>query len=428
MKFWRDWLDSLYTQLALVFAFAILASFIAFSIAFQAYTDQFSPIVPGPMARDVQLVEMLLKYRQPEDIMSAAGMTLAPSPVMRNVRVSSTKQVEIKGLAEELQRPVVVMETDWNGGGYWVQLASQRQSWLYFAPAANKTWVAATISGFLIIVAGTLYVLWHLHVPMRRLASGMEEMETLGYASPLKPSGPSETRKLAQRFNAMAAHIKQTDEDRMMMLAGVAHDLKAPLTRLRLLTALENNSRQAAMDSSMDSIDAIIDQFLNFARRVEDEPRALVDLHFFTEDVVSAYFESGVTMLTSSETPMPVNVALVGLRRALCNLIENALEYGAPPVQVSCTVANGRGVITVMDHGPGIPPESFNKVTRPFARLDAARSNQGHCGLGLSIVTSVIAAHGGEFVLANNPDGGLNASLLVPLHVDPDEGITPFTA
>jgi two-component system osmolarity sensor histidine kinase EnvZ len=278
-----------------------------------------------------------------------------------------------------------------------------------------EPWTGGLLVSFVVVFIGGMALLWRVQVPLRKLEQALDATRPSQTPKRLELHGPDEVVRLADRFNLMTDRLHQYEQDREVMLAGVAHDLRAPVTRLRLQLELENGHRRNEMLCNLDSIEAIVDQFLLFARGGESEAVTEWDMNAFLAEVTAPYEDQNVSYTLEEKQDVIAPIQPSSLRRALCNLIENALEYGGKPVEVSLHHRGDRLELTVRDHGPGIPEENRAKALRPFTRLDDARARQGHCGLGLSIANRIAESHGGSLILDNAPDGGLLARLVLPL-------------
>jgi two-component system osmolarity sensor histidine kinase EnvZ len=218
----------------------------------------------------------------------------------------------------------------------------------------------------------------------------------------------------------MVERLQRYEEDRTTMLAGVAHDLRTPITRLRLLMELAQNSRSEDMQKNLDDIERITEQFLVYARGNDDEAIEQRDLPLFVEEVAAPYISQGVSII-SEQPNLVIPLRANSLRRALVNLIENSLEYGAPPVIIRLSKSDGWVVLAVEDAGAGIPQDQISRALRPFSRLDGARGGKGHCGLGLGIVAKIVEAHRGSLELQNREGGGFSATIRLPVPALPDK-------
>ena len=216
--------------------------------------------------------------------------------------------------------------------------------------------------------------------------------------------------------------LAELESDRAIILAGVSHDLRTPLSRLRLGVEMSGASSDdvRAMVSDIEEMNRVIGQFVDYGRSEDDapEPVALAPL---IEDVIEADRLRGLTIELAIDPKAIVHVRAVPLRRALRNLIDNAERYAgtSEPLTISTEKQPQAWKISVRDHGPGVPASELEHLTRPFVRLDAARGNTQGAGLGLAIVDRIARSHGGRFQLTNHPDGGLVASIILPSTATP---------
>jgi two-component system osmolarity sensor histidine kinase EnvZ len=215
-------------------------------------------------------------------------------------------------------------------------------------------------------------------------------------------------RQLIGRFNAMVERLQTGERERAVMLAGIAHDLKSPLTRLRFrlsLAGLPTSDLQQA-EADITAMERITGQFLQFAGGVDNEPAVLVPL-----DQLLAEQTAGIAAedLDLDLEPLERVVRPVALARAVANLVDNARSYGAPPLRLQLEAAepHGQGFrIVLWDRGRGIAADRWEQALMPFQRLDAARGGSGHCGLGLAIAARVARGHGGQLERLESPSSG----------------------
>jgi two-component system osmolarity sensor histidine kinase EnvZ len=202
------------------------------------------------------------------------------------------------------------------------------------------------------------------------------------------------------------------ERERAMVLAGISHDLRTPLSRMRLALEMSGAaaSEAGAMATDIDEIDAIIGQFLDFARDVNEE-KARQDLSELMGEVAEHYRRLGkdISLRTNGTAQLPF--ARMAVRRAVSNLVDNALRYGREPIELEVEKRNGMALIEVRDRGPGIPAGETERLKRPFTRLEAARSGPPGAGLGLAIVERIARAHNGALELLPREGGGLVARL-----------------
>src|SRR5262249_22617225 len=235
-------------------------------------------------------------------------------------------------------------------------------------------------------------------------------------APPLTEQGPREVRAATRALNMMQRRLQKVIADRDQLVAAIAHDLRTPITRLRLRADyMDDPEQQSRMLADLDEIAGMSHSILAFASdNAAPEPRETLDLISLLE--VLCADQPTVTLALPSDAPSRYAYfgQPIGLRRCLGNLIGNAVKYGAT-ARVTLELANGSIVIRIEDDGPGIPEEDLESVFLPFRRLEASRSREtGGAGLGLTIARTVARAHGGDVHIANRAEGGLRVELVLP--------------
>jgi signal transduction histidine kinase len=269
------------------------------------------------------------------------------------------------------------------------------------------------------VFVAILIALWtarRLARPIREFARGAERLGVDLTAPPLAVRGPQELRTTIAAFNRMQDRLQRFLEDRTQMLAAISHDLRAPLARLRFRAELvTDGEQQRKMFDDLDVMNAMIDSTLAFARDdSRQEPRRLVDLGVLVGDACEDVADAGgkACYLGARGIDIPCRPTLV--RRAVANLIDNAIKYGAV-ARVRIVHEPDRIAIVVDDDGPGIPVAELEKVFAPFYRLDASRDpGKAGVGLGLSVARTIAREHGGDVKLANRGGGGLSARVELP--------------
>jgi signal transduction histidine kinase len=263
--------------------------------------------------------------------------------------------------------------------------------------------------------------------PIRALERAAERFSRGEHDGPLPVSGPREARELTATFNLMAERQQRFVEDRTRMLAAISHDLRTPITSLRLRTELiDDDQLRDAMRRTLETMGQMVEQTLRFA--ADDcigEPAVDADLAQLLRELAAELARPGIRIRYAGPASLPYRCRPIALRRALGNLAENAIRHGTE-VTLCASAAEGNGsdiVLAIIDNGPGIPADQLERVFEPFARLDPARCrdagdgasapNTG-VGLGLSIARSCIEAHGGTLHLSNNPTPGLTATITLP--------------
>ena len=253
--------------------------------------------------------------------------------------------------------------------------------------------------------------------PLAQLAGAAERVGRGETPAPLAEQGPKEMRTVAAAFNRMTRDLARAERERATVLAGISHDVRTPLSRLRLALEMSGGDRAVAdgMSADIDEIDQVIGQFLDFARG-EAEALAPADLDHLVSEVAEHYARRGNSVaLAAPPQAGTVPLARLSLRRALMNLVDNALRYAGAPVEIAARRERHLAVIEVLDRGPGIPDGETDRLKRPFTRLDESRGGQGGAGLGLAIVERVAQAHGGRLELLARDGGGLRARLTLAL-------------
>ena len=280
--------------------------------------------------------------------------------------------------------------------------------------AALGAWVG--LSAVLVLLLSVLAAR-RLANPLSELAVGVEQLGASGDASLLPPKGPRELQITINAFNRMQERLRRFNDDRVQMLAAMSHDLRTSLTRLKLRLEIGENQdqQQKKMIVELDAMNAMIGSILLFARDdIRREPRMLVDLDALVDGVCEDASDAGGAVTYRGTRGVTASGRPAVLRRAISNLVDNALKYGGV-ADVTLTSDTGRIVVAVEDRGPGIPRSEREKVFDPFYRIEGSRNpDTGGVGLGLSVARSITREHGGDIVLAARKGGGLSARLELP--------------
>ncbi|MBY4945294.1 ATP-binding protein [Cupriavidus respiraculi] len=308
--------------------------------------------------------------------------------------------------------PGVWVSFEIEGDDYWVAISPER-----FERVTGVQWLWWTIAALLLSIIGAAFITSRVNRPLKRLADAARAIGSGGAPPPLPEHGASEVAQANHSFNQMVRDLRQLDDDRAVMLAGISHDLRTPLTRLRLETEMSpaDETTRDAMITDIEQMDAIIGQFLNYARPAQEsfEP---VDLSALVKDAVSVYAaHDDVRVNVRADEPVMAVANRMEVQRILDNLVENARRYakgaesGIAEVEITTHNADKEAVLCVADHGEGVPEAQLPLLTRPFYRLDDARSEAKGAGLGMSIVNRIMQRNGGRLLLANRtpPDRGL---------------------
>lgn len=284
------------------------------------------------------------------------------------------------------------------------------------APGAEHATLLSTTAMALGILALGLIVVRIISRPLRALSDAADHIGRPGRTVTVAEEGPREVRHAAQAFNRMQARLDRIVADRTEALAAVSHDLRTPLARLRLRAGFIDDAEvQRQIDADLDEMDAMIASTLAFLRgdEVQEESRQ-ADLAAMLQTLCNDAEDAGRTAVYSGPPQARLHCRPVTLKRAFANLVENAINYGKV-ARVFAEETDGKLVIRVEDTGPGVPEAELEAVFAPFYRLDRSRNRgTGGSGLGLAIARQAVEQHGGSVTLANLPEGGLRATVVLP--------------
>jgi two-component system osmolarity sensor histidine kinase EnvZ len=265
----------------------------------------------------------------------------------------------------------------------------------------------------LLSLLGSYLIARQVAQPLKRLAQAAVQLGHGENPPPLLEEGAREVIAVSRAFNQMSADLAANERERALVLAGISHDLRTPLARVRLAAELSSDDfLREGLSADVEQMDAVIRQFLDYARLDENEATSMVDLAALTGEVVQRYAGQNIALDLQSVAAISVRPLL--LKRALVNLLDNAIKYGGGEITVRLVQQVARVELSVMDRGAGIPLEQRDAVKRPFIRLAAARSDVAGSGLGLAIVERAARLHRGEFHLEDRDGGGLSAKLILP--------------
>lgn len=259
--------------------------------------------------------------------------------------------------------------------------------------------------------------------PLRRLQNAANSYSKTGKAPYLDTNhGPLEIRQVNQAFNHMVYTLEQTERDRQIMLAGISHDLRTPLTRIRLTAEmLPDEFFREGLIYDVDDMDAILNQFISYMRDGSDEELTDTNINTLLQELVIQFKPLDIRFEMQDLPIIPARS--LSLKRLIANLINNAKRYGAEPIELSASHVDEHILITVADHGEGIPPDQVEELMQPFVRGNSARTVQGS-GLGLAIVKRIVDIHQGKISIRNREQGGLEVVISLPIvtpHVEETE-------
>ena len=264
----------------------------------------------------------------------------------------------------------------------------------------------------LIIIA--LIFLKNQTKPLVKLAKAAERFGKGDYVNDFRASGSQEIRKAAFEFDRMAKRINRHLNQRAEMLSGISHDLRTPLTRLKLqLAMLKQKEVSEKMSKDIDEMEKMLNDYLEFAKTQSQEVTTTIDLNNFLKSIIDNYNDDQIFFRNNYED-IKLQGRPTALKRSFENVIQNSLTYGKK-VEIDIIKGNKRALITFEDDGPGIPEDQFKNVFKPFFRLDKSRSlNQSGVGLGLAIVEDIVNSHGGSIQLGKSKYNGLQVKISLP--------------
>ena len=319
--------------------------------------------------------------------------------------------------------PGFFISFDIEGDKYWLMIPRERLEGL-----TGVQWLGwAAVVGVMSLLGAAL-ISSLVNLPLRRLTEATRAIAKGERPEPLPERGSKEILEANRSFNQMVADLQRVESDRALILAGISHDLRTPLARMQLeleMAKLSNEAREG-MQSDIAQMDAIIGQFLDYAKPTESATFIPIDMSELLQDCArEARRIPSLRVVTDIDPGITVLGNATDLRRVFNNLIENARRYGRTPggditeIEISChTRLRGHGkraVICLRDHGAGVPEESIGNLLKPFTRMDSARGQANGAGLGLAIVERVVTRHNAELSVSNREQGGLQIEIAMPL-------------
>lgn len=299
------------------------------------------------------------------------------------------------------------------GDGDWLNVSARFQRPDLQAPPAL---LGATLLSLALVIAALWYGLGRITRPLRQLASAADGFGLDAPAPEMPRRGPREVQALSDALERMHGRLTAMVTDRTRMLAALGHDLRSPITALRVRAEMvDDDETRERMAATLDEMQEMVDSTLAYARGVStDQPMEEIDLAGLVHGLAEELSETGPEISVEAPVPVHAQIRHTAMRRALRNLMENAQRYGAG-TQVTVRQTSRAAEILIEDQGQGIPEADLEKVFDPFTRLETSRSREtGGIGLGLPIARSILRAHGGDVTLSNRPEGGLRATVRVP--------------
>ncbi len=331
----------------------------------------------------------------------------------------------VRKIRERLGKDTLVAVNHFGLPGLWVSFTIGQDDYWVVIPRIQVDrpfpwqWLGWGVLVFLLSLIGAYLIAARISRPLSLLVKAAKRISTGEQPPQLPEEGEDEMREVSRTFNRMAEALMQLDAERALLLAGVSHDLRTPLARLRLSVEMlpdENGSGlKSGMVQDITDMDNIIHQFLDFVRGVEGEPTQMIDLNTILTSLAERHTRTGNKLELKLAPTHLIALRPLAMQRLLGNLVDNAFAYGNGEVTVSTRITAGNLIVSVLDNGPGIPASQMSRLLRPFERLDTARGNEGGSGLGLAIADRIAKLHRGKLALLNRPQGGLEARLTLPL-------------
>ena len=365
-----------------------------------------------------------------------ADAELGSAPASKDLPPASADQIyqmRIDSLLVPMPRADRPREYKWFGGTRYGRIAAAMRmpdgDWLtatvYVEPPRpwhSTTFLVAFLVMTLAAAALTLWAVRRLIRPVATLAAAAERLGRDVNAPPLPELGPTEVATAATAFNIMAGRMRRLLADRNFMLVAIGHDLRTPITRLKLRAEyMEDEEQRRKMLVDLEELEAMVSATLAVGRDTSlEEPVAPLDLaelvRTVLDETADARPDAAEQLSFHGPDHLVVRARPFALKRALTNLISNAVKYGGcAVVTLQGRQATGQIVLAIEDDGPGIPPEDIERLFQPFQRLETSRNREtGGIGLGLTIARNILRAHGGEVILGNRVTGGVRATVLLP--------------
>ncbi|GLQ49354.1 ATP-binding protein [Dyella flava] len=328
---------------------------------------------------------------------------------VREVRRNLAKGITLR--LTSMPRRSIWVHLDISDVHYWIKLPLNALLPYRWLTSALVLWFCLVLSAAL----GALLIQRHINRPLRAIADAAQNVGAGGRPARLPTSHASELAIVAKRFNAMLDNLEEMEATRTVMLAGISHDIRSPLAKLRLMLAMDKHASELPVGQYIDQIDAIIGQFIDFGRVSSDEQIVDGELNVLVEQVASGFAERGHPFVLKLD-PLPTwPFRPIAMMRLVQNLMENAVKYAGIGLEVRTYMEHDSMVLAVLDGGPGLPEGDETRLLQPFTRGDIGRSNVSGSGLGLAIVDRVARLHGGRLQLIRRQPTGVEVRVVFSL-------------
>lgn len=387
--------------------FVLIAALILLAVAAWFQLFRFSEREPRArqtadlVASVVNLTRVALVTAQPDlrrelllELQEQEGIRVYPADPGERIVPLATDRTGTRIFAAEVRRqlgPDTRLATERDGlPGFWVSFRIDSDEYWVMLPrerverAVALRWLGWGAFVLVAALAGAWLIVFRLRRPLRALVGAAADIGRGRVPARLDESGPEEIRTVSHAFNQMTRDLARLEDDRALILAGVSHDLRTPLARLRLGLEMSGGDAQlkSGMAADIDEIDRIIGQFLDFARAAGGEPPQPTDLAAMAREIAARYRDSGRALTAEIGAAPEVVVRPMAVRRLVTNLVDNAFRYGGEDVRLRVAPGTRAVVVEVLDRGPGIPADEVERLKQPFTRLETARSGPAAPGSG----------------------------------------------
>lgn len=330
-------------------------------------------------------------------------------------------------LEKRTGQPIKIKVTEWNQPWYWADIPVASKSIRIGFPKSHigvrPPLALALLLGVTVVLTLIVSVILARRIsrPLSRLARAAKRVGEGASPLELPETGTKELANLAYTFNRMSHQVKELLDNRTTLLAGISHDLRTPLARMRIAVEMlpENTNPKIAhrLQHDIEEMNRLIGEFLELSRGLGKEPEKEIDLYQLLNELIADARLSGASIGWQSQGICKKSVSVMALKRVLSNLIENAVRYGGgKAINITCTCGENEVTISIFDRGPGIPADKIEHVFRPFYRLESSRSTAtGGTGLGLAIAKQLSDANGWVIELLPRNEGGTEARLTIPI-------------
>ena len=410
----------------------VVSAWVFYTSHWDTVTRRLAQSVAGDIATVIQLLDRPIDPARAAGIFAIAddamglNLTFRPDEILPNdptvMRQNLVDRALARALESRVQRPFLI---DSRSLKNYIEIHVQLADGVLHVVVARRRLFSSTTYVFILWMIGTSLALLTVATvfmrkqvrPIRRLAQAADDFGKGRDSGACPPGGATEGERAGFAFNLMRDRIRRQIAQRTDMLSGVSHDLRTPLTRMKLQLAMMGAKPEIAdLKKDIADMERMIGAYLAFARGEGAEQAVATDLVAVVGEVVSDARREGARIgLTAPAAGLVLNLRPDGFRRALANVIGNAQRYGGE-IEVSLQIRGSHVDVLVDDNGPGIAPDQREEVFRPFFRLDESRNPEtGGTGLGLTIARDIMRSHGGDLTLDSAPAGGLRAILRLPL-------------